>query len=223
VISTRASLIGIAAVLSLALSGCASGGNEEAAPTQTPTPAPTPTPTVTVPALTPEQAWDSFVEISEASCQAAYGGLVEEDLFGPNLGKLKIQLTYEQAGENSMVFSHPNGQVGPLWWSQFFACETKAFFGSMTYNGLNYPEDPGYSPNWPIQITFDPQTSKFQTVRLTEEGNQKTLIFEVLDGKFTNVEEVEIGSKTKITYGLPGAAETQIVTNYYESIYGSEE
>ena len=219
-ISSKVSLIGLVSVLSVALTGCAGGGNQDAAPTQTQTPTATPTPTVTFPALTPVQAWDGFLEISEASCQAAYGGLVEEDISGPNAGKLKIQLTFEQAGENSMVFSDPNGLVGPLWWSQFFACETKAFFDSMTFNGLNYQEDPGYSPNWPIQITFDQQTGKFKTVRLTEEGNQKTLIFEVLDGKFSTVEEVEIGAKTNITYGLPGAAETQIVNDYYEGIYG---
>jgi hypothetical protein len=51
-------------------------------------------------------------------------------------------------------------------------------------------------------------------------GEQRTLVFEVLDGKFSIVEEVEAGSKTKLTYGLPGAAETQIVNDYFESLYG---
>jgi hypothetical protein len=78
---------------------------------------------------------------------------------------------------------------------------------------------PGYSVDWPIQITFDPQTSKFTTSR-NDLGEQRTLVFEVLDGKFSIVEEVEEGSKTKLTYGLPGAAETQIVNDYFESLYG---
>ncbi len=73
-ISTKASLIGLAAVLSIALTGCAGGGNQVVAPTQSPTPSatPSPTPTVTVPALTPEEVWDNFNQISDTSCQEAY-------------------------------------------------------------------------------------------------------------------------------------------------------
>lgn len=44
-ISTKASLIGLAAVLSIALTGCAGGGNQVVAPTQSPTPSATPSPT----------------------------------------------------------------------------------------------------------------------------------------------------------------------------------
>jgi hypothetical protein len=219
VIKAKVSLIGLVTVLSVALTGCAGGGNQDVAPTQTPTATPTPTPTVTVPALTPEEAWDSFNQISDASCQASYGGLVEEEISGPNVGKLKIRLTFEQAGENSLVASLPNGEVSVIDWSQLLACESKVFIYSMETEGYSYESNPGYSVDWPIQITFDPQTSKFTTSR-NDLGEQRTLVFEVLDGKFSIVEEVEAGSKTKLTYGLPGAAETQIVNDYFESLYG---
>jgi len=220
VIKAKVSLIGLVTVLSVALTGCAGGGNQDVAPTQNPTATPTPTPTVTVPALTPEEAWDSFNQISDASCQASYGGLVEEEISGPNVGKLKIRLTFEQAGENSMVASLPNGEVSVIDSSQLLACESRDFIHSMEDEGYSYsPNAPGYSVDWPIQITFDPQTSKFTTSR-NDLGEQRTLVFEVLDGKFSIVEEVEAGSKTKLTYGLPGAAETQIVNDYFESLYG---
>jgi len=217
VIKAKVSLIGLVTVLSVALTGCAGGGNQDAAPTQTPTP------TVTVPALTPEEAWDSFNQISEASCQASYGGLVEEEISGPNVGKLKIRLTFEQAGENSMVASLPNGEVSVIDWSQLLACESRVFIHQMETEGYEDSLNaPGYSVDWPIQITFDPQTSKFTTSRNNPSisGISRTLVFEVLDGKFSIVEEVEEGRKTKLTYGLPGAAETQIVNDYFESLYG---
>ena len=214
-IKAKVSLIGLVTVLSVALTGCAGGGNQDVAPTQTPTPTPTPTPTVTVPALTPEEAWDSFNQISDASCQASYGGLVEEEISGPNVGKLKIRLTFEQAGENSMVASLPNGEVSVIDWSQLLACESRVFIHQMETEGYaDSLNAPGYSVDWPIKITFDPQTSKFTTSR-NDLGEQRTLVFEVLDGKFSIVEEVEAGSKTKLTYGLPGAAETQIVNDYF--------
>ena len=218
-ISSKASLFGLAAVLSIALTGCAGGGTPQVTPTQTPTQ--TPTPTVTVPALTPEEAWDSFNQISDASCQASYGGLVEEQISGPNVGKLKIRLTFEQAGENSLVSALPNGEVSELDWSQLLACESAVFIeNNGTDVGYYFDGEPGYSAEGPIQITFDPQTSKFTTSR-NGEGEQRTLVFEVLDGKFSIVEEVEIGSKTKLIYGLPGPAETQIVNDYFDSLYGA--
>ena len=220
-ISDKASLIGLVAVLAVALTGCASGGNQVVAPTQSQTPSatPSPTPTVTVPALTPEEVWDNFNQISDASCQEAYGGLVEEEISGPNVGKLKIQLTFEQAGENSMAYSLPSGEVGAINWNEFFACESKVFIYSMETEGYSYESNPGYSADWPIQITFDQDTGKFTTTRVLETGAQRTLVFEVLDGKFSIVEEVENGSKTKLTYGLPGAAETQIVNDYWASFF----
>ena len=224
VIKAKVSLIGLVTVLSVALTGCAGGGNQDVAPTQTPTATPTPTPTVTVPALTPEEAWDSFNQISDASCQASYGGLVEEEISGPNVGKLKIRLTFEQAGHNSMVASLPNGEVSEIDHHQLLACESMLFNDSIEAEVeaelYLYENEPGYSARgWPIQITFDPQTSKFTTSSWGWE-ERRTLVFEVLDGKFSIVEEVEAGSKTKLTYGLPGAAETQIVNDYFESLYG---
>ena len=215
--SVRVTLFSFAAILSVALAGCANGGNNVVAPTQSPTP----TPTVTVPTLTPEEVWDNFNQISDASCQEAYTGLVEEDISGPTVGKLKIQLTFEQAGENSHAYSLPNGEVGELIWSDYLACESKVFIYSMETEGYSYESDPGYSADWPIQITYDPQTDKFTTNRTLPNGDQRTLIFESLAGKFNIVEDVEQSSKTTLTYGLPGPAETQIVNDYFCSLYSS--
>jgi len=216
VILTKVTSLSFAAILSLGFTGCANGGNPVVAPTQSPTQ----TPTATVPALSPEEVWDNFNQISDASCQESYGGLVEEDISGPTTGKLKIRLTFEQAGENSMAYSLPTGEVGELNWSEYFACESNVFIYSMETEGYSYESDPGYSADWPIQITFDQQTDKFTTTRALSNGTQRTLVFESLDGKFSLVEDVENGSKTKLTYGLPGAAETQIVNDYFASLYG---
>ena len=213
----RLTLFSSAFVLSVALAGCSNAPNQIASPT----PTPTPTPTVTVTPPTPEEVWDNFIQISDASCQASYGGLVEEEISGPNAGKLKIQLTFEQAGENSMAYSLPSGETGALLWTDFLACESKIYIGQMESGGYYYSDEPGYSPDWPIQITFDQQTDKFTTSRLTESGSQRTLIFESLDGKFSEVEDVENATRTTLTYGLTGPAETQIVNDYYDNLYSA--
>jgi len=210
---TRLTLFSSAAVLSVALAGCSSAPNQIVSPT------PTPTPTVTVTPPTPEQVWDDFMQISDASCQEFYTGLVEEEITGPNVGKLKIALTFEQAGENSMAYSLPSGETGALVWTDFLACESKIFIGQMETNGYSYEGNPGYSPDWPIQITFDQQTGNFTTSRLTESGNQRTLIFEVVGGKFSVVEDVENATRTTLTYGLPGPVETQIVNDFWTDYF----
>ena len=209
----RLTLFSSAAVLSVALSGCSSAPNAVVSPT------PTPTPTVTVTPPTPEQVWDDFMQISDASCQGFYTGLVEEEITGPNVGKLKIALTFEQAGENSMAYSLPSGETGALLWTDFLACESRIFIDQMESGGLYYSEIPGYSTDWPIQITFDQQTGNFTTSRLTESGNQRTLIFEVVAGLFTVVEDVENATRTTLTYGLPGPAETQIVNDFWTDYF----
>lgn len=118
-----------------------------------------------------------------------------------------------------MAYSLTSGEVGALNWNEFFACESKVFIYSMETEGYSYESNPGYSADWPIQITFDQDTGKFTTTRVLETGAQRTLVFEVLDGKFSRVEEVENGSKTKLTYGLPGAAETLMVNDYWASFF----
>jgi hypothetical protein len=75
---------------------------------------------------------------------------------------------------------------------------------------------PSYSEQASPYITFDPLTSKYTA----EYGLERTLIFEVLDEKFSIVEEVEEGSKTKLTYGPLGTADSQIVEGFFNSMYG---
>ena len=210
----RLASLSFATILSVVLTGCASGVNNVVAPTQQPTP------TVSVPALTPQQAWDNFNQISDASCQGAYEGIVEEDISGPYAGKLKIQLTFEQAGENTFAYSLPSGEVGGLIFSDYLACESNVFIHQMETDGYSYEENPGYSATWPIQITFDQQTNRYTTSRTLENGDQRTLIFESLAGKFSKVEDVENGSVTTLTYGLPTPAQTKIVNDYYADLFG---
>ena len=210
----KVSLIGLVTVLSVALTGCAGGGNQDAAPT--------PTPTVTVPALTPEEAWDSFNQISNASCKASSGGIVEEGISGPDLGARAIRHSERQVWD-STVLSLPNGEVLLHDWYLLLACEVAihiernyTFHSSFFWEGV-----PSYSTWASPYITFDPLTSKF-TAKYSDMERERTLIFEVLDGKFSIVEEVEEGSKTKLTYGPLGTADLQIVEDYFNSLYGKD-
>jgi hypothetical protein len=220
VISSKVSLIGLVAVLSVALTGCAGGGNQDVAPTQNPTPTPTPTPTVTVPPVSPEEVWDSFNQISNASCQASSGGIVEEEISGPNLGARAIRHSERQVGGDSTVLSLPNGEVLEHYWGQLLACEVANFIElNGTEAGFFWEGVPSYSEQASPYITFDSQTSKF-TANRNDLGEERTLVFEVLDGKFSIVEEVEEGSKTKLTYGPLGTADSQIVEDFFNAMYG---
>jgi hypothetical protein len=214
--SSKVSLIGLVAVLSVALTGCAGGGNQAVAPTQNPTATPTPTPTVTVPALTPEEAWESFNQISNASCQATSAGIVEEEISGPNLGARAIRHP-ERDVWYSTVLSLPNGEVLEHSWSWLLACEVANFIHLNRTEGGDFWDGnvvPSYSEQAYPYITFDPLTSKF-TANYNDLGDERTLVFEVLDGKFSIVEEVEEGSKTKLTYGPLGTADSQIVEDFF--------
>ena len=219
-ISSKVSLIGLAAVLSVALTGCAGGGNQDVAPTQNPTATPTPTPTVTAPPVSPEEVWDSFNQISNASCKASSGGIIEEGISGPDLGARAIRHS-EGKHNGGTVLSLPNGEVLEHYWGQLLACEVANFIErNSTEAGFFWDGVPSYSERSPY-ITFDSQTSKF-TANRNELGQERTLVFEVLDGKFSIVEEVEEGSKTKLTYGPLGTADSQIVEDYFNSLFGHD-
>ena len=220
-ISSKVSLIGLVAVLSVALTGCAGGGNQDVAPTQNPTatPTPTPTPTVTVPPVSPEEVWDSFNQISNASCKASSGGIIEEVISGPDLGARAIRHS-ESKHVGGTVLSLPNGEVLEHYWGQLLACEVANFIElNGTEAGFFWDGVPSYSEQASPYITFDSQTSKF-TANRNDLGEERTLVFEVLDGKFSIVEEVEEGSKTKLTYGPLGTADAQIVEDFFNSMYG---
>ena len=218
-IKAKVSLIGLVTVLSVALTGCAGGGNQDVAPTQNPTATPTPTPTVTVPPVSPEEVWDSFNQISNASCKASSGGIIEEVISGPDLGARAIRHS-ESKHNGGTVLSLPNGEVLEHYWGQLLACEVANLIESnRTEAGFFWDGVPSYSEQeGPAYITFDPLTSKYTA----EYGLERTLIFEVLDGKFSIVEEVEEGSKTKLTYGPLGTADSQIVEDYINSQFGHD-
>jgi hypothetical protein len=217
VIKAKVSLIGLVAVLSVALTGCAGGGNQDVAPTQNPTATPTPTPTVTVPPVSPEEVWDSFNQISNASCKASSGGIVEEGISGPDLGARAIR--YSEGRERTVLYL-PHGEVLQHYWGQLLACEVADFIQrNRTEAGFFWEGVPSYSEQASPYITFDPLTSKFTA---EYDYPERTLVFEVLDGKFSIVEEVEEGSKTKLTYGPLGTADSQIVKGFFNSMYGTD-
>jgi hypothetical protein len=202
----------IAASLAVvALTGCTGNGQ----------PTPTPTQTALASPLTAEEAWDSFAEIAYNSCQTAYDGLVEEDIEGPNTGKLKIRLTFEQAGENSFAYKLPNGDVGMLDAGQYYACEARHLLSSFELaDGTTYSySPPPYSADWPITVSFDHVTATYLTTQIVD-GNQRNLVYTVEDEVFSLVENAVEGSKTTLTFGLPDAATTAIVKDFYFDMYG---
>jgi hypothetical protein len=202
-----------ASLAAMALAGCASAPQ--------PTPTPTPTQTALASPLTAEEAWDSLAEIAYNSCQTSYDGLVEEDIEGPNTGKLKIRLTFEQAGENSFAYKLPNGDVGMLDAGQYYACEARYLLSSFELaDGTTYSySPPPYSADWPITVSFDHVTATYLTTQIVD-GNQRNLVYTVEDEVFSLVENAVEGSKTTLTFGLPDAATTAIVNDFYFDMYG---
>ncbi len=169
--------------------------------------------------MTPQEVWDTFVQIADNSCKEAYSGLVEEDIAGPNLGKLKVRLTYEQAGENTMASFAPNGDAEILLHHQFFACEAQFLFITLDEDG-SAQGLLEYSPDWPIAITFDSQTGTYSTSQVLEDGSIRDLVYTVTNNLFTTVEEVGLGAVTTLTYGQPNATLTQSVNDFYDDYFG---
>ena len=212
VISKTISGVIVASLAVIALTGCAGSGQ----------PTPNPTQTALASPLTAEEAWDSFAKVAYNSCQTSYDGLVEEDIEGPNTGKLKIRLTFEQAGENSFAYKLPNGDVGMLNADQYYACEARYLLSSFELaDGTTYSySPPPYSADWPITVSFDHVTATYLTTQIVE-GNQRNLAYTVEDGVFSLVENAVEGSKTTLTFGLPDAEMTAIVNDFYKEMYGN--
>lgn len=186
---------------------------------QQPNQIPAPGPTQSTTTMTPQDVWDTFVQIADNSCKEAYSGLVEEDIAGPNLGKLKVRLTYEQAGENTMASFAPNGDAEILLHHQFFACEAQFLFITLDEDG-SAQGLLEYSPDWPIAITFDSQTGTYSTSQVLEDGSIRDFVYTVTNNLFTTVEEVGLGAVTTLTYGQPNATLTQSVNDFYDDYFG---
>lgn len=213
--NTRTQLL-TALLITVTLTGCAPGG-------QTVAPAPTSssssTPTATQVALTPEQTWNTFNEAAANSCQEAYNGLVEEDISGPEVGKLKIRLTFEQAGENSFAYTLPDGTTDLLYYQDYYACELNYFWvtnENVQLNQLGFPE---YSANLPLQVTFNPQDSTFTTLQQMPDGTQRNLKYTITNGLISRVENLIDGSVTTLTFGQPSQALTDIVNDFYTQYF----
>lgn len=200
----------IAALAVVSLAGCAAD----------PKPTPTPTETALASPLSAEEAWDSFVKIADNSCKKAYEGLVEEDIEGPNTGRFKVRLTFDQAGENSFAYILPNGEAGLLDGGDYYACEANTSFHALeAADGTTYAYSlPPYSADWPITVSFDHVTATYLTTQVVA-GNERKLAYTVKDELFSLVENVVEGSKTKITFGLPDAEKTAIVNDFYANMF----
>lgn len=200
----------LATFSALTLAACAAAGPTNQ-PTTTPSPTQTPSNTALAAPQTPAEAWESFVALAEASNKRSVEGLVEEDVAGPNIGKLKIRLTWAQAGENAYAYKLPNGDAGPLGFLDSYCCDVWFW---LNYDG----EVPTYRADLPLQVSFDHLTGKYETTQLDEDGNSRTLIYTIDDGVFSEVENVTEGSRTTLTYGLPDAAMTRIVNDVYAGL-----
>lgn len=200
----------VATFAALTLAACAAAGPTNQ-PTTTPSPTQTPSNTALAAPQTPAEAWESFAALAEASNARSIQGLIEEDVAGPNIGKLKIRLTWAQAGENAYAYKLSNGDVGPLGFLDYYCCD--AWF-LLTYDG----EVPTYRVDLPLQVSFNHLTGKYETTQIDEVGNPRTLIYTIDDGVFSEVENVTEGSRTTLTYGLPDAAMTRIVNDLYAGL-----
>ncbi len=192
----------VAALAVFALSGCAAS--------------PQPTPTALASPMSAEEAWVSFAEIADKSCQKAYEGLVEEDIDGPNTGKLKIRLTFEQAGENSFALKMPDGTLSEAPWMEYYACEASFAIDNIDIEDSSIPP---YSADLPLKVSFDHVTATYLTTQVVS-GNERKLSYTVADEVISQVENLVEGSKTKLTFGLPDAEKTAIVNDFYAEMYG---
>ena len=210
--SSRSVVLTLVAVLSL--SACA-----QTVPNQQPNQVPVPTPTQSTMTMTPEDTWDAFVQIADNSCQEAYSGLVEEDVAGPDVGKLKVRLTFDQAGENSFASIAPNGDAEMLEYNEYFACEAEFLFVTLDEDGSSQGLLE-YSPDWPIDIAFDATSGTYSTAQVLEDGSVRNLVYTVTNNLFTSVDNVDLGSTTTLTYGQPNATLTQAVNDFYDDYFG---
>lgn len=200
-------------------------GVSSCAPVAPPPPvAPNPTPTANVVTMTPEDAWDSFGEVSRQSCREAYTGLVEEDVVGPNSGQLKIRLTFEQAGENSLAIVSPQGDADiDINHFEFYACEVQGYLvtlDNVQFDSMGdaiYPYEPGLA----LEVTYNSADGSYSTVRQLEDGSIRRLEYTVTNGLFTRVANLDDGSETTLTYGEPDSNLTAIVNDAYDAYFSN--
>lgn len=210
--------VAVALVLASYLTGCVS--TPGVVPT-IPASSSSPSPSASQLALTPEQSWDTFNTAAAASCQEAYKGLVEEDIAGPEVGKLKIRLTFEQAGENTMAYLLPNGETGILEFWQFYACEITGFLATLDSVQVGPQGFPTYSANLPLQVTFNSQDSSFTTVQQMPDGSQRSLVYTIANNLITRVQNLQDGSETTVAYGQPSPALTAVVNDFYTAYFAN--
>lgn len=168
--------------------------------------------------MTPEDAWDSFMETSRQSCREAYTGLVEEDVIGPNSGQLKIRLTFEQAGENSLARVSPTGDADiDINYFEFYACEVQGYLVTLDdvqYDSMGdaiYPFETGLA----LEVSYNSADGTYSTIRQLEDGSIRRLNYTVANGLFTRVANLDDGSETTLTYGEPNSVLTAIVNDAY--------
>ena len=203
--------------VSVALTACAQPiVNQQ--PNQVPVPAPTPTQSTMT--MTPEDTWDAVAQEADNSSQEAYTGLVEEDVAGPDVGKLKVRLTFAQAGENSLASIAPNGDTDMLQFNEFFACEADFLFMTLDENG-SAQVIPEYSPDWPIDITFDATTGTYITAQTMEDGSVRNLVYPVTNNLFTSVADLDLGSTPTLPSGQPNATLTQAVNDFWDAYFAN--
>jgi len=207
--------------LAVGLSSCATAAPPVAPP---PSAAPAPTPTASVVSMTPEESWDSFGEASRQSCREAYTGLVEEDVVGPNSGQLKIRLTFEQAGENSLAIVSPQGDADiAVNYFDFYACEIQGYLVTLDdvkYDSMGdaiYPFETGLA----LEVTYNSADGTYSTIRQLEDDSIRRLVYTVTNGLFTRVANLDDGSETTLTYGEPDSNLTAIVNDAYATYFSN--
>jgi hypothetical protein len=174
--------------------------------------------------MTPEEAWESFGDASRQSCREAYTGLVEEDVIGPNSGQLKIRLTFEQAGENSLARVSPTGDADiDINYFEFYACEVQGYLVTLDdvqYDSMGdaiYPFEPGLA----LEVTYNSADGTYSTIRQLEDGSIRRLNYTVTNGLFTRVANLDDGSETTLTYGEPDSDLVAIVDDAYAAFFSN--
>lgn len=204
----------VACAAAVALTACVQNSGNAPAPT-VPSASSSAGQTSSLPSLTPQQAWDDLNQAAVDSCNEAYNGLIEEDVAGPDVGKLKIRLTFDQAGENSFAYSMPNGDIGLLLYHEFYACEIQWLWITSDNVTMGPAGFPAYSTNLPLQVSFNPQDSTFTTVQQMPGGSQRSLTYTITNGLFSRVHNLDDGSETTLTFGPPAQNMIDVVSDAY--------
>jgi len=174
--------------------------------------------------MTPEQAWISFGDVERQSCREAYTGLVEEDVVGPNSGQVRIRLTFEQAGENSMAFVSPTGDAEIILnYFEFYACEVQGYLRTLedVQNDSMMDAIHPFEPGLALEVTYNSADGTYSTVRQLEDGSIRRLTYTVTNGLITRVANLDDGSETTLTYGQPDSTHTAMVADAYAAFFSN--